>query len=570
MRNLNFVFFKKNLNYSLLALLTIALLFSCKKDEVVVVKQPVISYSQKIISLAEDMAMTPLKPDSTGGVITEYSVSPSLPKGIVINKLNGVISGTPSDTLLPVKFVVTATGPGGIDTDTLMISVGTVAFNYGAAATFTLEINSQSLATTALSPVILAGTFNQFFLSPYPDSLNLKTGLTFNPANGQIKGIPTKLTSTTEVPTPATFTITGISSTNKAASTSISFIVNDKKPNFTYTFNGSYTVGTAVGTTLLPTTLNPANVGVIKKYRLATGSPALPAGLTLDSLTGKIDGTPTAAANVTLVVRGINTGGYQDVNVPLVINSTAVAPEVRYMMSLFSGNVVDTISPRITSGSTIYLTKSDGIGQQLIYLNPVVTTGQTGAFSIAPAFVSGAANENMSLTTATGIVSGTPGQFTTNSTPSHTLTINNAVSGGPTGSFTMNIVANAPFFTYNGNGKASLVPNAFAFLQNQNVTVANGAYPGYTSAELAPVNGAGVTSYSIYPASATAQPFSATGLTFNTTTGAISGTPTINTQGLGFNPSLWDYIVTGTKADGSFTVYKIRIKIYPPTSVWGS
>jgi hypothetical protein len=70
MRNLNFVFLRKNLNYSLLAVLTIALFFSCKKDEVVVIKQPVISYQQKIISLAEDMAMTPLRPDSTGGVIT--------------------------------------------------------------------------------------------------------------------------------------------------------------------------------------------------------------------------------------------------------------------------------------------------------------------------------------------------------------------------------------------------------------------------------------------------------------------------------------------------------------------
>jgi len=237
---------------------------------------------------------------------------------------------------------------------------------------------------------------------------------------------------------------------------------------------------------------------------------------------------------------------------------------------LISGSVLDTLAPRIISGNTIYLTKSDGIGQITVNLNPVITTGQTGSFSIAPAFTTGATNENMSLNTATGIVSGTPGTFNTNSAPSHTLTINNAVSGGPAGSFIMNIVANAPFFTYNGNGKASLVPNAFAFVQNQSVAVANGTYPGYTAAELAPVNGAGVTSYAIYPANATAQPFSAIGLTFNTTTGAISGTPTINTQGVGFSPSLWDYVVTGKKADGSFTVYKIRIKIYPPTSVWGS
>jgi hypothetical protein len=74
------------------------------------------------------------------------------------------------------------------------------------------------------------------------------------------------------------------------------------------------------------------------------------------------------------------------------------------MMSLISGSVVDTISPRITSGNPIYLTKNDNIGAVLMNLNPIVTTGQTGAFSIAPAFTSGIANENMSLTTATGAV----------------------------------------------------------------------------------------------------------------------------------------------------------------------
>jgi hypothetical protein len=568
MRNLNCVFLRKNLNNSLLAVITIALLFSCKKDEVVVVKQPVISYQQKIISLAEDMAMTPLRPDSTGGVITEYSVSPSLPKGIVINKLNGVISGTPSDTLLPVKFVVTATGPGGIDTDTLIMSVGTVAFNYGATPTFTFEINSTAISTTPLSPVILAGTFNQFFVSPSPDSLTFKTGLKFNAATGQISGTPNKLTSTTEVPTPVTFTITGISTSNKATSAPISFIINDKKPAFTYTFAGSFTVGTSIGNTLLPTVLSTS--GIIKKYRLAPTSPALPDGLTLDSLTGRIQGTPTTASNVTIIVRGINTGGFQDVNVPLLINSTAVAPQVMYMMSLINGSVLDTISPRITSGNAVYLTKSDGIGQVLINLNPVVTAGQVLSYAVAPAFSTNTGNGNLSLNTATGIVSGTPGALATAGTTStHTLTINNAATGGPAGSFAMNVVANAPFFTYNSTGKGATLPNIFYFVQNQSVDVANGTYPGYTSAELAPVNGAGVTSYTIYPATATTQPFSATGLTFNTTTGAISGTPTSNTQNLTIY-SFWDYVVVGKKADGSFTVYKIRFKIYPSISVWSN
>src|SRR6476619_6976846 len=99
MRILNLKISRKNINYSMIAVLSIAFLFSCKKEKDVQQK-PAISYPQKNVSLAEDMPMAALKPDSTGGAITEYSVTPSLPKGIAINKLNGVISGTPSDTLM--------------------------------------------------------------------------------------------------------------------------------------------------------------------------------------------------------------------------------------------------------------------------------------------------------------------------------------------------------------------------------------------------------------------------------------------------------------------------------------
>src|SRR5205085_5697190 len=255
MRILNLKISRKNINYSVIAVLSIAFLFSCKKDKDV--KQaPAISYQQSIVSLAEDMPMTPLRPDSTGGAITEYSVSPSLPKGIVINKMNGVISGTPSDTSLPAQFIVKATGPGGYASDTLTISVGTVAFNYGASSSFTFEKGATDISSTPLSPVILAGTFRQFFMAPSPDSLTLKTGLKFNSATGQISGTPTILTSTTEVPTPVTFTVTGISTGNKATSTSISFIVNDKKPAFYYANTNTFTMGTSVGNTLTITKLS--------------------------------------------------------------------------------------------------------------------------------------------------------------------------------------------------------------------------------------------------------------------------------------------------------------------------
>lgn len=557
---------RKNVGVSLLTLLTIAFMISCKKSDSDIEPKPVISYKQKIINIAEDVPMMPVRPDSTGGAITDYAINPMLPKGLAISKTNGVISGTPSDTLSPTQYVVTATGPGGRATDTLTLLVGTVGFNYGTTSTYVFETGSTELSTTPISPVILAGTFSQFFVSPSPDSLTLKTGLKFNAQTGQITGTPNVLTSTTEVSKPITFTITGVTTANKAASATVSFIVNDKKPVFSYTYSGSFSTKASVGNLLTPVVSGTS--GVIKKYRLAPTSPALPAGLTLDSTNGKIQGTATEAANLTLVVRGINTGGYTDVNLPLVINTNPDAPQVRYMMSLFSGNVVDTICPALTSGNTIYLTKPDSYGGLNVYMTPVVTAGQTGSYTVTPAFESGATKENLSLNAGTGVVSGTPGQFTTSSTPSHTISIANAASVGPAGSFTMNIVANAPFFTYN-SGSTTASPNIYMFVQGQPVDVANGAYPGYTANGLKPAGGSGVVSYTIYPLSSSAPVFSTTGLTFNTTTGAISGTPTTNTGGFS-NYGFWDYAVVGKKADGSFTVYKIRIKIYKTPSEWNS
>jgi hypothetical protein len=563
---------------SLFTLLIVQLFYSCKKSDKVTTPPPAISYKQKVISIAEDVAMTPVKPDSTGGSITEYNINPLLPKGLSINKANGEISGTPSDTLAAIKFVVTAKGPGGTANDTITLLIGTVAFNYGPTGVFSIEKNAGDLAVTPIAPVVLAGNFTQYFITPITDTFNFRTGLKFNTQTGQINGTPTKLTSTNEVPTPYTLVVTGISG-NKIATTTVAIYINDKKPVFSYApYAGTFSTGTSVGT-LASAVFTPtvaSSSGAIVKYRLAPNSPALPGGLTLDSTTGKIIGAPTAAANVTLIVRGLNTGGYMDVNVPMVITTSPQTPQVYYLMSTNSTSMVDTICPRLYSGNTIYLTKTDNVDKISVYLYPVITAGQISSYTISPIFESGATKENLSFgSLGAGIISGLPGQFATTNTPSHTITLTNPATSGTNGSFAMNIVANAPFFTYNAdNGNTKFFPNnIYGFVLNQRVDVASGTYLGYSAAGLAPVGGTGVISYSIQPVitngNIVTPAFSATGLTFNTATGTISGTPTVSTFSLS-NYNYWEYVITGKKSDGSFTIYKIRVKIYNTTAEWGN
>ena len=105
-------FSKKYASLSVLVLLTIALIYSCKKSDNDFEPAPVISYQQKIISIPVDVPMIPVRPDSTGGAIEEYSIQPLLPKGIssirpmVLSVVRQVIHFLQPNSWLPLQVLV--------------------------------------------------------------------------------------------------------------------------------------------------------------------------------------------------------------------------------------------------------------------------------------------------------------------------------------------------------------------------------------------------------------------------------------------------------------------------------
>src|SRR5205085_192043 len=147
-------------------------------------------------------------------------------------------------------------------------------------------------AITANTPTSSDGAVVSYSVSPA-----LPAGLSLNTSTGVITGTPTTLAPT------GGYTVTA-TNTGGSTTATVTITVNDVAPSvLTYSSNpATYTKGTAI-TANTPTSSD----GAVVSYSV---SPALPAGLSLNTSTGVITGTPTAVkATAGYTVTATNTGG---------------------------------------------------------------------------------------------------------------------------------------------------------------------------------------------------------------------------------------------------------------------
>lgn len=220
-------------------------------------------------------------------------------------------------------------------------------------------------------------------------------------------------------------------------------------------------------------------------------SPALPAGLSFNTMTGVISGTPaTLATAQSYTVTATNSGGFTTASLAITVNDAAP-----YGFSYF--NQLPVYSKAVAIATNI----------------PTSSGGLVVSYSVSPQLPDG-----LSLNTATGYISGTPTSMM--AVANYTVTANN--SGGSTTtvlSITVNDAAPS-LLTYTGS--------PYVFLRN--VALA----PRSPSA-----SGGDVVSYSVSPSLPT-------GLALNTATGVLSGTPSA-VAAAAF------YTVTATNTGGSTT-----------------
>ena len=227
---------------------------------------------------------------ATGGTgALTYSISSgALPTGLSLNATTGAITGTPTGA------------PGTANFTAKVTDSSTAAVPGSATQALTILINPATLQITTTSP-LTNGSLN----SPYSATLQstggtgqitwslitgtLPTGLSLNATTGVISGTPTEAISA-----DLTFQAADSGTPQQSVQTSLNLTIDGTTLAITTTSLLNPLVGESYSQTLQFT-------GGTAPFTWSVLSGTLPAGLSLDSSTGTITGTPTATSGPTSI-----------------------------------------------------------------------------------------------------------------------------------------------------------------------------------------------------------------------------------------------------------------------------
>ncbi|MGA3195469.1 MAG: Ig domain-containing protein, partial [Terriglobales bacterium] len=432
---------------------------------------------------------------TAGGGIPPYTysiTSGSLPAGLTLNSSTGAITGTPTTagTFNFTAQVVDSTGTAaGTTTSNCSIVIAP------APPTLTCPTATGQVGTAYSSALVAAGG-----VSPYTFSItsgSLPPGLTLNSTTGAITGTPTTAGS-------FNFTAQVVDSRNNAAgtnSTNCTIVIAPAPPTLACA-GATGQVGTAYGSSLVAG-------GGVPPYTFSITSGSLPPGLTLNSSTGAITGTPTTAGTFNFTAQVVDSRG-------TAAGTTTSSCSI----------VIAPAPPTLTCP-----TATGQVGTA--YSSALLAAGGVPPYTFS--ITGGALPDGLTLNTSTGAITGTP---TTAGTFNFTAQVvdSRGTTAGTTTSSCSIVIAPAP-------------PTLTCPTATGQVGVA------YISALVA---AGGVSPYTF---SITAGSLPA-GLTLNSTTGAITGTPT--TAGT-FNFTAQVVDSRGTAAGTTTSSCTIVIAPAPPT-----
>ena len=264
-----------------------------------------LGYSPENMTLTKGTAMTTNTPSVSGGAVTSWEISPSLPTGLSFSTSTGAISGTP--TVLQTTattYTIWANNSGGSASANINITINDVvpnALGY-SPENMTLE---KGTAMTTNTPSVSGGTVTSWEISP-----SLPTGLSFSTSTGAISGTPTVLQTTA-----TTYTIWANNS-GGSASANINITINDQVASISYSSPVEIFNNRALSSTITPS----VSGGAVTSWEI---TPSLPTGLTFGTTNGSIWGTPeNVTSNATYTIYANNSGGSASTTLTLNINWT--------------------------------------------------------------------------------------------------------------------------------------------------------------------------------------------------------------------------------------------------------
>jgi PKD repeat protein len=284
------------------------------------------------------------------GTPTSYGAT-GLPPGLTLTA--NAIGGTPT-TAGTYPAIITATNASGTDTTTL-----------------TITVTATALAPVITSPLTAPGTVGAPFFTYFivasggPTSFTssgLPAGLVFNATTGSITGTPTT----------AGISIVTLGATNTTGTGKATLTITVAAAAVAPIITSAITAPGSVGTTFV--TYNIIATGLPTSY----GATGLPAGLTVNSLTGRINGTPTTAGIFVATLNATNSTGTGTATLTITVAAAGVAPIV-------------------TNGP---LTAAATIGTPFTFTIAATGTPTSYAASPLPA--------GLSIVAGTGVITGTP------------------------------------------------------------------------------------------------------------------------------------------------------------------
>jgi hypothetical protein len=368
-------------------------------------------------------------------------------------------------------------------TSTTTLTVTTVVSN------ISLQVNQ---AVTPVTPVTASGGTSPLSFAVAP---TLPTGLSFASSTGQITGTPTALSTASSYKVTVTDAVAVKNTGTFTLSVSAVALV-------TTLAISSQALTVLQSASFIPVTAS-GGFGSIS----FSISPTLPAGLSFNTTTGSISGTPTALKTTTsyTVTAQDQAGQTSSKSFSLTVGATALVAVIN--TSSVSGKLLETLTP----------------------VTPVTATGGSGTktYAITPTLPSG-----LTFSTSTGQISGTPS--TARSSLSHTVTVSDQYGQSVTGNFTLAVVATPISVVTNVTARVILIGEPL--IPFAPITATGGSPTGTA------------ITYSVTP-------LLPQGITLNTTTGVISGTPTFVAGSISYTVTARDS--AGQTVSASF-VLRIR------------